>query len=250
MPKPFPARPAHRQDTVISILVAGTLRSEAPLKDMAGRVAGAAGGCETGAARGGGGGARPMCRRGGGGGGCAPSSPACALAARAFTVAGRTAAPDGNATPPGPRGAPTPLEQPPIGQEPYTDPNSNSLGGRVLPVHLPEERARPAPTRAVQDADRPRIPSGHWGRLLFLSCSLNNLLLPLATPAFPQSLNRNSYTFVLISRVTLGKLLNIGRVTGRVSSLVRMALIAHTWGVVKFHQDNLQTGFNIGDYTQ
>lgn len=38
--------PAHRQDTVISILVAGTLRSEAPLRDMAGlsagRVAGAA----------------------------------------------------------------------------------------------------------------------------------------------------------------------------------------------------------------
>lgn len=130
---------------------------------------------------------RPMCRRGGGGGGCAPSSPACALAARAFTVAGRTAAPDGNAAPPGPRGAPTPLEQPPVGQEPYTDPNSNSLGGRVLPVHLPEERARPAPTRAVQNADRPRIPSGHWGRLLFLSCSLNNPLLPLATRAFPVS---------------------------------------------------------------
>ena len=60
MPKPFLAWPAHRQDTVISILVAGTLRSEAPLKDMAGRVAGAAGGCETGAARvGSGGGAGP-----------------------------------------------------------------------------------------------------------------------------------------------------------------------------------------------
>lgn len=180
MPKPFLAWPAHRQDTVISILVAGTLRSEAPLKDMAGRVAGAAGGCETGAARVG---------SGGGAGPCAaaavvaeaalpPALLACALAARAFTVAGRTAAPDGNAAPPGPRGAPTPLEQPPVGQEPYTDPNSNSLGGRVLPVHLPEERARPAPTRAVQNADRPRIPSGHWGRLLFLSCSLNNASSP------------------------------------------------------------------------
>lgn len=50
--KPSLAWPAHRHDTVISILVAGTLRSEAPLRDMAGPVAKVAGvgvrvGCET-----------------------------------------------------------------------------------------------------------------------------------------------------------------------------------------------------------
>lgn len=159
MPKPSPARPAHRQDTVISILVAGTLRSEAPLKDMAGRVAGAAGGCETGAARGGGG--------GGGDGGAGPCAAAAVAAEAVLPPALRALwllAPSlwpaaqrlqmAMQPRPAPRGAPTPLEQPPVGQEPYTDPNSNSLGGRVLPVHLPEERARPAPTSAVQDADR------------------------------------------------------------------------------------------------
>lgn len=41
--KPSLAWPAHRHDTVISILVAGTLRSEAPLRDMAGPVAKVAG---------------------------------------------------------------------------------------------------------------------------------------------------------------------------------------------------------------
>lgn len=59
LPKPSPEWPAHRQDTVISILVAGTLRSEAPLRDMAGQVAVAAGGCETGAAGARGGGVGP-----------------------------------------------------------------------------------------------------------------------------------------------------------------------------------------------
>lgn len=112
MPKPSPVRPAHRQDTVISILVAGTLRSEAPLKDMAGRVAGAAGGCETGSARGGGGG-------GGGAGPCAAAAVAAEAALPpalralwllgAFTVASRAAAPDGNAAPPGPAGGPHPI---------------------------------------------------------------------------------------------------------------------------------------------
>lgn len=48
--KPSLARPAHRHDTVISILVAGTLRSEAPLRDMASPVAKAAVG-DGGAAR-------------------------------------------------------------------------------------------------------------------------------------------------------------------------------------------------------
>ena len=137
MPKPSPARPAHRQDTVISILVAGTLRSEAPLKDMAGRVAGAAGGCQTGAARGGG---------GGGAGPCAAAAVAVLPPAlRALWLLAPSLWPAAQRLQmamqprPAPRGAPAPLEQPPVGQEPYTDPNSNSLGGRVLPVHLPEE---------------------------------------------------------------------------------------------------------------
>lgn len=147
---PSPVRPAHRQDTVISILVAGTLRSEAPLKDMAGRVAGAAGGCETGSARGGG---------GGGAGPCAAAAVAAEAALppalRALWLLAPSLWPAAQRLQmamqprPAPRGAPTPLEQPPVGQEPHTDSNSNSLGGRVLPVHLPKERARPAPTRAL-----------------------------------------------------------------------------------------------------
>lgn len=73
----LPSVAAHRQDTVISILVAGTLRSEAPLRDMAGRVPGAAGGCETGAAG----------ARGGSSGGSGPCAAATAVAAAAAAAA-------------------------------------------------------------------------------------------------------------------------------------------------------------------
>lgn len=150
-----------------------------------------------------------MCRRGGGGGGCAPSSPACALAARAFTVASRAAAPDGNAAPPGPAGGPHPIGA--ASSRPGTSHGSELQLTRweSPPSASPRGESQACPYEsALHDADRPRIPSGHWGRLLFLSCTLNNLLLPLATPALPQSLN-SSCTFALISCVTLGKVLNI-----------------------------------------
>lgn len=136
---------AHRQDTVISILVAGTLRSEAPLRDMAGRVAGAAGGCERGAAR----------ARGGGSGGVGSGAAAVAAAVAAAAAAsallqpclhsrglrldcGRRAAatPDGNLAPPGPAGGPRPIGAASAGGEPYPNPKSSPYLGRLLPARF------------------------------------------------------------------------------------------------------------------
>lgn len=147
MPKPSPAWPAHRQDTVISILVAGTLRSEAPLSDMAGRLAGAAAGCETGAAG--------AARGGGGVGPCAAAALAAEAALppalRALLLLAPSLWPAAQrlqmATQPRPalRVAPTPLEQPRAVQEPYTDSNSNPQGGRVLPARFPGAKASAPP---------------------------------------------------------------------------------------------------------
>lgn len=206
MPKPSPAWPAHRQDTVISILVAGTLRSEAPLSDMAGRLAGAAAGCETGAAG--------AARGGGGVGPCAAAALAAEAALppalRALLLLAPSLWPAAQrlqmATQPRPalRVAPTPLEQPRAGQEPYTDSNSNPQGGRVLPARFPGAKpsAPPPSPRAVPEAEGFQIPGGRWGRFLFLSRSLNLLLLP--TPVLPPSVSEELHICV-----TLGKLLNV-----------------------------------------
>lgn len=121
MLKPSPGWPAHRQDTVISILVAGTLRSEAPLRDMAGRVAGAAREAE-----------RPGLP---GLGAAAAAGPAHVQRQRLHSfqpsVRSRRSRPDcghrrlrfQKATQPRPalRVAPAPLEQPRAGREPYPD---------------------------------------------------------------------------------------------------------------------------------
>lgn len=125
MTKPSQEWPAHRQDTVISILVAGTLRSEAPLRDMAGRVAEAAGGCkigDTGAARGGGSGRVGPC--------AAVVAAVLPLVLRALSLLAPSLWPLAlrlqMAIQPRPalRVAPAPLEQSQAGQEPYTNPTS------------------------------------------------------------------------------------------------------------------------------
>lgn len=146
-----------------------------------------------------------MCRRGAGGEGCTPSSPARTLAARAFTVAGGAAAPDGNTAPPGPAGGPHSIGA--ASSRPKTLHRFELQPTRweSPPSAFPRGQTQCPPTspRAVPEAEGFQIPGGRWGRFLFLSSSLNLLLL-LPTPVLPPSLSEELHICV-----TLGKLLNV-----------------------------------------